>query len=69
MISKGGSSNTELLELRSHLQNTKLFLNMVIHDIRNPAVSLKMGSMQAIELVKLILSVNEQHQEYAESCA
>lgn len=42
---------------------------MVIHDIRNPTVSLKMGSMQAIELVKLILSVNEQHKEYAESCS
>ena len=30
-------------KLENNLENTKIFLNMVIHDLRNPAESIKQG--------------------------
>lgn len=57
----------ELKEVREHLKTTKMFLNMVIHDLRNPTVSLKMGSMQAIGMLNLIAAITERQREFAET--
>lgn len=56
-----------LKEVKARLQNTKMFLNMVIHDLRNPTVSLKMGSIQAIAMLNLITSITERQKEFAET--
>lgn len=61
-ISSNKESNInikDLKDLQSHLKNTKMFLNMVIHDLRNPTVSLKMGSMQARSMLDLIAGITD----------
>jgi len=37
------ASNEELEKLTRKLKQSKIFLNMVIHDMRNPTVSSKAG--------------------------
>ena len=42
-------SKNELLNLMTQLQQAKLFMNMVIHDTRNPTNSIKVGLKETIK--------------------
>jgi hypothetical protein len=41
----------KIKKLESQLETSKLFMNMVIHDLRNPAESIHEGLKQAKELM------------------
>ena len=47
-------SQEEIKVLNAQLHKSKLFLNMVIHDMRNPTVSIKIGLELVIEELRLI---------------
>ena len=47
-------SQEEIKVLNAQLYKSKLFLNMVIHDMRNPTVSIKIGLELVIEELRLI---------------
>lgn len=36
-------SNNEIQDLKKQVHTSKIFLNMVVHDMRNPTKSIKMG--------------------------
>ena len=44
---------------------TKLFLNMVIHDFRNPTTSIKVGLEQALQKLKQIKMIFEKHWKFS----
>ena len=47
-------SRVEIKVLNAQLYKSKLFLNMVIHDMRNPTVSIKFGLEMAISELQQI---------------
>lgn len=48
------NSHHKIDKLKNQLQNSKMFLNMVIHDMRNPTVSTKEGIDSVIVNLKLV---------------
>jgi len=38
---------------------SKIFLNMVIHDMRNPTSSIRMGLQQAVIKLKMVFSIEQ----------
>ena len=46
---------------------TKLFLNMVIHDFRNPTTSIKVGLEQTILKIRQIMIVIKKHQKFSKN--
>jgi hypothetical protein len=51
------NKKVDLLEMK--LKNTKIFLNMVIHDMRNPTTSIEFAVK---EVIKLISEINDPRQ-------
>lgn len=47
----------KLLEMRQRLARNKMFFNMVIHDMRNPTVSTKLGLNECINHLSSITSM------------
>ena len=43
---------TKMMELNQKLLSDKIFLNMVVHDMRNPASSIDFGLQQSLEIIK-----------------
>jgi signal transduction histidine kinase len=52
---KIGSSSVK--DLNEQLRMSKLFLNMVIHDLRNPTTSIKMGLEETIFKIRDIKEI------------
>lgn len=48
------SDNQEIGKLRDNLKNMKVFMNMVIHDLRNPTNQIKYGVDQAFSQVTIL---------------
>ena len=46
------SLETKLRDLEDKLLSDKIFLNMVVHDIRNPASSIDFGLKQTLDLLE-----------------
>ena len=42
---------SNIISLRKQLDSNKIFLNMVIHDMRNPCNAAEFGMQQIIELI------------------
>jgi hypothetical protein len=51
------NKKVDLLEMK--LKNTKIFLNMVIHDMRNPTTSIEFAVK---EVIKLLSEINDPRQ-------
>ena len=45
--------------MKNELERSKLFMNMVIHDLRNPISSIKAGLKLSLELVNDVSKVFE----------
>lgn len=41
----------KIKELKKKLMSTKIFLNMVIHEMRNPAISIELALKEALEIL------------------
>ena len=52
-----GNAKIELLKKQN--KQTKTFLNMVIHDMRNPTASIKMGLENAIHQIRDFLKLSD----------
>ena len=50
------SHNKKVELLETKLKNTKIFLNMVIHDMRNPTTSIEFAVK---EVIKLLSEIND----------
>ena len=48
------------ITLRSQLQSSKLFLNMVIHDMRSPTQAIKSGLQFAIEKLQKVTVLSDE---------
>jgi len=53
------SHNKKVHLLETKLKNTKIFLNMVIHDMRNPTTSIEFAVK---EVIKLLSEINDPRQ-------
>jgi hypothetical protein len=53
------SHNKKVDLLETKLKNTKIFLNMVIHDMRNPTTSIEFAVK---EVIKLLSEINDPRQ-------
>ena len=49
----------EMKDLKSQAHRSKLFLNMVVHDMRNPTKSIKMGLQTTISKLRDFNQINE----------
>lgn len=47
--------NKKVEQLEIKLKNTKIFLNMVIHDMRNPTTSIEFAVKEVIKLLQTIV--------------
>lgn len=46
-------------DLKSQAHSSKLFLNMVVHDMRNPTKSIKMGLQTTISKLRDLVKIHE----------
>jgi uncharacterized protein YsxB (DUF464 family) len=51
--------------LEEKLKNSKLFLNMCIHDMRNPATTIQLGLQHTIDSFNKINDLYQKHIEYS----
>ena len=42
----------KIKKLKLQLRNTKIFLNMVIHEMRNPALSIELALAEALKIIE-----------------
>ena len=56
-------------ELQDKLKNSKLFLNMCIHDMRNPANTIQLGLQHTIESFSRINAIYKSHISYSSDVA
>lgn len=59
-------SKNELLNLMTQLQQAKLFMNMVIHDTRNPTNSIKVGLKETIKQLQQIEVLFKEAREFTQ---
>ena len=55
-------------DLKSQAHRSKLFLNMVVHDMRNPTKSIKMGLQTTISKLRDFNQINEDQKAFDERC-
>ena len=60
-------SLSSVTNFRNQLKMTKLFLNMVIHDFRNPTTSIKTSLQQAILKIKQIGKMIKKHHKFSKN--
>jgi hypothetical protein len=54
------STSLRLSEMKKQIESNKLFLNMVVHDMRSPTVSIKLGlDRTKDELDQILLIIKE----------
>ena len=58
----------EMKDLKSQAHRSKLFLNMVVHDMRNPTKSIKMGLQTTISKLRDFNQINEDQKAFDERC-
>lgn len=58
------NQNFKVEKLNNELQTTKLFLNMVIHDMRNPTVSIKNGIDTVISNLDQVGRLEKSYKEF-----
>ena len=61
-------SQMQVIELTDQLQMSKLFLNMVIHDCRNPTSSIKIGLTLIMDRMKDIKEITIHQVQFGEMC-
>ena len=62
-----GQKNLKFLE--AQLQRSKLFLNMVVHDMRNPTKSIKMGLSTSISKLRSLLKIKQDYDDFEQTCS
>jgi len=58
----------KLKSLTNQLDGSKRFLNMVIHDMRNPTTSIKMGLENTCNTLHQLNLLNKSHIELEKHC-
>jgi hypothetical protein len=53
MNQKQESHNKKVESLETKLKNTKIFLNMVIHDMRNPTASIEFAVKEVLNMLEV----------------
>jgi signal transduction histidine kinase len=61
-------SQEELMNLKAQLHKSKLFLNMVIHDMRNPTTSIKSGLESTLAQLKEIRAFHLDQDKFLKKC-
>jgi signal transduction histidine kinase len=61
-------SQEEMLNLKAQLHKSKLFLNMVIHDMRNPTTSIKSGLEATMSQLKEIRFFHNDQDQFLLKC-
>lgn len=56
--------NSKVVKLQQKLRQTKTFLAMVIHDMRNPTLSMKMNSNVTLKYLKSIFNVLDDFKQF-----
>lgn len=61
-------SNTQIDKLKREILQNKGFMNMVIHDMRNPTVAIKLGLKDTINSLKEIEFLLKDTKQFNEKC-
>ena len=57
-------NTSQITDLDNQLQMSKLFLNMVIHDLRNPISSIKLGLQETIVNIQDMEKIFQEQKEF-----
>jgi hypothetical protein len=58
----------ELRDKESQLHRSKLFLSMVVHDMRNPTKSIKIGLQSSISKLRDLLKIHNEQIDFESKC-
>ena len=58
---------SKMEQLEKEVASSKLFMNMCIHDMRNPTVAIKLGLQQAIMQIEEISKQIQMHKQFKQN--